>query len=158
MNKIIGLCTMFLLSSCEPVRENPSFMNSALMARNLIQICVDSTLRLDSGLNSVNYLVDFKLVKNLNREGVKQFMLTRSEASETNLDSLLIIARRFSKYSFGLPEAVIRFEKITVRTDGMLLVEISKIRAADGFIDAELLLKPNGLSFKCIRSGITRIG
>lgn len=158
MNKLIGLCTMFLLFSCEPVREKPSFINSELVARNLIRICVDSTLRLDSGLNSVNYLVDFKPVKNLNSEGIKQFMLTRSEACETNLDSLLIIARRFSKYSFGLSEAVIRFEKITVQADGMLLVEISKTRAADGFISAELLLKPTGLSFKCIRSGITRIG
>jgi hypothetical protein len=158
MKRLISFCLVPLLFSCEQVRKTPTFTSSGIIAQNLIQICVDSTLQLDSGLNSVKYLVDFKLVKNLNSGGVKQFMLTRSEASETNLDSLLIIARRFSKYSFGLPAAVIRFEKITVRADGLLLVEMSKTRSAEGFISAELLLKPNGLSFKCISSEITRIG
>lgn len=151
------LCCIAFFCSCTQIQQASTYKNSGVIAQHLIQLCVDSTFRLDSGLNSKKYLVDFKLVKELNRKGVDNFLEANKNAAETDLDSLAKHDPSWVKYEF-FKNTFIRFEKITVQEDSTIRIITSKTKASDDFIEAEIILKPKCNSFKCIKTSITKIG
>lgn len=149
------LCAATLCACSRGAGSNPvkDFDNAELA---LIQICIDSTIRLDSGLNTGKYLVDFTLVPSIDRNTVDSFLRANSAFIETDLDSLIKHDITWKKSEF-FDNPVIRFERIVRQKDGTILINTSKTKASDGSIGTEIILKQNGQGYKCLKSAITWI-
>jgi hypothetical protein len=151
--------TLFVLSafcSCGQMPNNLTYTNSEKVALSLIQLCVDSTLQSDQGLNTGQYTIDFSATKELNRQGIDRFLKLNPNATETNLDSLVLHDTIWIKYQF-FQNPVIRFDKIKEQPDGTILINTSKTKASDGSIGTEIIIQKQGDSFKCISTKITWI-
>lgn len=122
----------------------------------LIQTCVDSTLELDSALNTTKYSIDFSLVTTLNRETIDSFLKANPVVAETNLDSLFKHDIKWIKHQY-FDNPVIRFEKIIYQKNGTILINTSKTKASDGSIGVEIILKQDGQKYTCLKSTITWI-
>jgi len=142
--------------SCGRETKGLTYVSSEKVALNLIQVCVDSTLQLDRELNTGKYLVDFSMVKGLNRKGINSFLQHNGNASEANLDSLILHDSTWVRYQF-FQNPVIRFDKIQVQPDGTILINMSKTKASDGAIGTEMILQRQGENVKCILNRISRI-
>ena len=153
----LAVSALIILNSCSEKPNDLTYINSELVAANLIQICIDSTLQLDDGLNSDTYSVDFSKAKDLNSDGVRRFLLTHPSTAQTNLDSLFQHIPKKNKYNFFFKQPIIRFEKIEKQNNGTILINTSKIRAAEGAIGTRIILKKHGNKFKCMLSEITWI-
>lgn|GEM_PF-1903949 len=147
---------LLVFCSCGQETGNSTYVNSEKVALNLIQLCVDSTLQLDHGLNTGQYLVDFSIIKELNRRGIDSFLRLNANASEANLDSLILHDTTWVKYQF-FQNPVIRFDKIQVQPDGTILIKTSKTKASDGAIGTEMILQRRGNNFKCVINRISWI-
>lgn len=125
-----------LLLSC-----NPKTINSKQETYQLLQTAVDATLKLDSGLNRESYLVDVRKVREIDPQAIAAFLQKNHNARLTNLDSLYQHDSNWRSYQFfQLP--VISINEIKKQQDGSYLINSSKVKASDGAIEAEIILKP----------------
>ena len=147
---------LFVFSSCAQQNVGQNYSNSEKISFNLVQLCIDSTLQLDQGLNTTKYLVDFTKVSQLNHQGVNKFFELNRMATTTNLDSMVLHDSTWINYQY-FQNAVIRIEKITEQKNGTLLIITSKNKASDGSIGTEIILQKQGEVFKCLSCKITWI-
>ena len=73
--------------------------------------------------------------------------------TEANLDSLVLHDPTWNKYQF-FQKCVIRFDKIDVQANGLILINTSKTKSSDGAVGTEIILQKQGDNFKCISSKI----
>ena len=136
--------------SCKPQITDNSNYNAEFIA-----MCIDSTLHLDRGTSTQTYFVDFGKVKVLPDSSIQQFLATHSYAHAANLDSLEHNDTNWLKYGF-FQNAVVKFDRIECHADS-IIVNTSKIKAADGSNGTEMIFKRRGSSYICLYSGITWI-
>lgn len=142
--------------SCQEGKQNEISNGFDIAELCLIKTCIDSTLRLESGLNTGKYSIDFTLVKTLHRQTIDSFLRANPSVTETNLDSLMEHDSTWTKYQY-FDNPVIRFEKIIYQRDGTVLINTSKKKASDGSHGTEIILKRDGQIYKCLKSEITWI-
>lgn len=126
-----------------------------LQTQQLIHLCIDTTLALDPGLNSDRYQVDFSRVKAWNQSDIKQALLHRP-AQQTNLDSIQHHDSTWLKYGY-LETPVIRIEAIDSLPDNKLRIHTFKLKASDGAIEVEIVVRRTGDHFECLGRQIVRI-
>jgi hypothetical protein len=119
------------------------------------EMCIDSTLHLDPGTSTQTYFVDFGNAKDLPDSCIQKFLATHSNAHAANLDSLERKDTTWTKYGF-FQNAVVKFNRIEQHNDS-IIVNTSKIKAADGSNGTEMIFKKRGSSYICLYSGITWI-
>ena len=142
-----------LLLGCENkvVGKPHSYITPGLIAQ-----CVDSTLALDPGLNTPEYWFDPGMLDSLNKSSVQAYLLTNATIKIVNSDSLVVSDSNWVKYGF-FTNAVLRFNSVIKRRDGIIEVHTSKTKASDGSIQVELLFRKTSSGYKCLKSEITTI-
>ena len=155
-NWTILLSLSLAFCSCREAAQNSSVQNAEAADLALLQTCIDSTLQLDSGLNTARYSIDFGSIKTSYRKAIDSFLKINPTVIETDLDSLLTHDSTWTRYQF-FQDPVIRFDTIIRQKDGTILINTSKIKASDGAIRTEIILQPKGTRFLCLKSEITTI-
>jgi len=145
---VAGACNM--QAPADPTSASPDLRTQAL-----IGLCIDTTLALDPGLNGDRYDVDLSKIKTWSLNDKKKVLQSR-RVKETNLDSLLRHDSTWLQYAY-LETPVIRIESIDTLPDSTLRIQTFKIKASDGAIRTEIIVRPAGNRFECISRRITRI-
>lgn len=123
--------------------------------QQLVRLCIDTTLALDPGLNTSRYQVDFGRIKAWQASDIEQALQSRP-VQQTNLDSLLHHDSTWLQYGY-LEIPVIRIESLDTLSDGRLRLRAYKLKASDGAIEVELIIRRTGDHFECLSRKILRI-
>ena len=131
-------------------------LNGQKFGLEFIELCIDSTLRIDPGTSVHIFYVDFSKVNSIDSNAIHTYLVLHKSIRTANLDSLFKNDSMWTKYGyFNIP--VIRFEKITTKGADSIIVETSKHKASDGSNGVEIILIRSGNGFKCLSSGMTWI-
>jgi hypothetical protein len=153
---VLLLIGVLLLSECNQKREKQLLNPVSGITPKLIQTCIDSTLALDSGLNGSEYLLDIHALEPIDKQIKSKFLKVNPSIRLVKIDSLMNTDSTWIKYEF-FQNPVISIDKVEFRTDGTILIETSKVKASDGAIGTEILLKQQGGNYKCLKSIITSV-
>jgi len=156
LKPLLLILATIVIISCNKKSKKGTVTENFTISENLIQACIDSTLSLDPGLNSETYLLDVKSINNISKLELGRFLILNKNFKLINLDSLRKTDSTWIKYKF-FNQAVIRFESIIIKPGGVIEIETSKIRAADGAIGVKMVFISKGRHFKCLKSGISWI-
>lgn len=150
MRYIICVLTLFLIIfGCKT--KSTSTIGQSL----IIQMSIDSALKLDSGLNSKEYWIDFSKVQYFDKSSINDFLRYRANFIEINGDSLIRNDSTWKQYGF-LQKMLIRFRSIESKGDS-IIINLDKIKASDGSNGIEVIIKKIDNDFKVVSSKITWI-
>jgi len=122
---------------------------------DIIKAIIDSTLKMDSGLNTKDYWIDFSKINYFDSQSIEEFLAQHTKFTKINSDSLLANDPIWKEYGY-LQKMLIIFRK--VETDKNLIkIEIEKIIATDGANGVEIIMKKEGRNYRIISSKITWI-
>lgn len=128
----------------------------SIVTPELIQVAIDSTLSLDSGLNTGRFLLDTGVLDSVDKESLDKFLHQNNSIELTNLDSLYQNDSTWVKYKF-FQHPVIRFEKVVPQKNGTILIRTSKHKASDGSIGTEMIFQKQSRGYQCLKCEITWI-
>jgi hypothetical protein len=148
---VIGLVGM---ASCQQSHKEKRV--SQVLTPQLIQACIDTTLSLDKGLNTSDFMLDVDVLGTINKQALQQFIATHQFIKLAKIDSLYRTDLSWLEYRY-FAHPVIRFETITVMKNGDILVTMSKVKSSDGAIGARMIFRKEAGSYKCLESAITWI-
>lgn len=151
---VLPLMGIVLLSDCGQKQERQSLKQVVCITPELIQACIDSTLTLDSGLNSSNYLLDIHALEPIDKQIKSKVLKINPSIRLVKIDSLMNSDSTWIKYEF-FQSPIISIDKIEFKKDGTILINTSKVKASDGSIGTEMLFKQQGDGYKCLKSRIT---
>jgi len=154
------ICFFFILSTwltnCNDNKLKVTEKEKSMLPTNLIQICIDSTLVLDSKINTPTFYVDLEYLRKKYQSSVAIYLTENKNLKSTNFDSLINVKSPWLKKDF-FQNDIIRFEKVEIRKDNTILVETTKRRAVDASFGTEIILRKEGDKVICLKSNITWI-
>ncbi len=157
--KLSSATTLVLVAisyvGCQP-KSNTTVAETFRLPRTIIQQCIDSTLVLDSKINTETFYVDVESLKQIDPESVATYLNEHDELRVTNLDSLIKVKSAWLKNEFFMND-IIRFEKVENVGSDTVIVRTTKRRAIDASFGTEIVFKKVGDSVLCITSEITWI-
>jgi len=121
----------------------------------IIQAIIDSTLRIDSGLNTKDYWIDFSATNFFDSRSINDYIKQNTNCSEINSDSLLKNDSTWIKYGF-LQKILIEIKNVESKGDS-ITIDIDKIKATDGSNGLQIILKKMNGHYKVISSKMTWI-
>lgn len=121
----------------------------------IIDLTIDSALKLDPGLNTKEYWIDFSKISFFSKESKKAFLWQHKQFTEVNTDSLFSTDPTWQKYGY-LEKLAIIFRKVKKKGD-IIIIELDKIVAMEGGNGIELRLQKKNGKFVVISSKITWI-
>jgi len=148
---IMGLTAM---ASCQQSHQQKKL--SHVLTPQLIQACIDTTLSLDKGLNTSDFMLDVDVLDTINKQALQSFMATHQFIKLAKIDSLYRNDSSWLEYRY-FSHPVIRFETIAVMKNGDILVTMSKVKSSDGAIGARMIFRKEAGGYKCLESAITWI-
>ena len=148
---VIGLISM---ASCKQSHQQKRL--SSVLTPELIQACVDTTLALDKGLNTADFMLDVDVLDTINKQALQEFMTTHKFIKLAKIDSLYRTDSSWLEYRY-FPHQVIRFETIAVQENGDIVVTMSKVKSSDGAIGARMTFRKEAGGYRCLSSSITWI-
>src|SRR5258705_454482 len=149
-------CFIFLsqiLISCKEKTDLTSdFSNSEKISFDLIRICVDSTLAMNKGINTKNYVVDLSGYNslNLNKNGVDSFIKAKNSILPTSYYDSVIVGTGVESHMWQ--SMLIRFQKITKKQNGIVEIETQKFKSFKEKVDLEIILKRKRDGYICVSS------
>jgi len=152
--KVTLLLLVMGVVSCQQTGKEKKL--SGLLTPQLIQACIDTTLSLDKGLNTGNYMVDADVLGNINKSALQEFVKIHKDVKLARIDSLYRTDLSWLEYRY-FSHPVIRFETVTLLENGDILVNMSKVKSSDGAIGASMVFRKDMGRYKCIKSEITWI-
>ena len=129
------LLVVFVFLGCKT--KNDTFHDETI----IIKLSIDSTLAKDFYLNTDKYWIDFSKTKYFDRKEINRFLKVRNEFTEINSDSLLKNDSTWIKYGY-LRRTLIRYKTVESKSDS-LIIKMEKIKAKDGSIGIEIIMKKN---------------
>lgn len=142
------------MSSCQQLPKEKKL--SHVLTPQLIQACIDTTLSLDKGLNTGDFMLDVDVLDTINKKALQSFMATHQSIKLAKIDSLYRTDLSWLEYRY-FSQPVIRFETITVMKNGDILVTMSKVKSSDGAIGARMIFRKVAGGYQCLESAITWI-
>ena len=121
----------------------------------IINLAVDSALKLDPGLNTNDYWIDFSKVQYFTRPAINDFLKEKKNFTEINGDSLIKNDSTWNQYGF-LQQMLIKFKTVEIKGD-LIIINLDKIKASDGSNGIEVIIKKTGNNYKVNSSRITWI-
>jgi hypothetical protein len=153
-NLLLFLVT--LLFSCHQPSKDLTHISDFTFPPTLIQQCIDSTIILDSNVNTKHFYVDLELLKEIDLTSVNSYLDENKDVKITDFDSLTKAKSSWLKKEF-FQNDIIRFEKVEKLGGDTIFIEMTKRRAIDASLGAEIILKKVGQKFIWVESGISWI-
>ncbi len=121
----------------------------------VIQLAIDASLKLDSGLNTDEFWIDFSKTNYFDKTAVNEFLKANRNFKRVNGDSLLYSDSTWTRYGY-LNKMLINFRKVEIKGDS-IIIELDKIKASDGSNGIEVIIKKESNKLKVLSSKITWI-
>ena len=113
---------------------------------------IDSALKLDSGLNTPNYWIDFSRVQYFKETTIDDFLQQRRNFTRINADSLFQNDSTWLNYEY-LDKLLITIKSVNEKGD-LIIITLDKILSSDGSNGIEIILKKSKNNFVLISSRI----
>ncbi len=147
------------ISTTACMRSDPheDYSNSAILAFNLVDICVEKTLNTHSELNTKDYVLDMNNITTLSQEGVDSFIKVKNPLlASTHEDSVLVLENKDWKRSQLLQNIIIKFIEVEYHDKKYVTVKLSKMRARNQTIRITLDLVREDDGYKIIKLEVRR--
>lgn len=153
----ILITLVFSSASCMQHDPHVDYSNSATLAFNLVDICVEKTLNAHSELNTKDYVLDMNDITTLSQEGVDSFIKVKNPLlATTHEDSVLVLQNKDWKRSQVLQNIIIKFIEVEYHDKKYVSVKLSKMRARNQTIKITLDLVRDDDRYKIIKSEVRR--
>jgi hypothetical protein len=158
MRYLIRLILGLIILGCQPQRSGNN-ENTIITQKQeqtlIIKFSIDSALKLDSALNTIDYWIDFSKVPYIKRPAIIDFLKSRKNFTEINVDSLLKNDLTWIQEGY-LKKMVLDFKKVEFKGDS-IIINLDKIKAKDGSNGVEVIILKNQNDYKVISSEMTWI-
>ncbi|MFT3912162.1 MAG: hypothetical protein QM737_22235 [Ferruginibacter sp.] len=153
----IFIAFIFSAASCMQTDPHVDYSNSAALAYNLVDICVEKTLNAHSELNTKDYVLDMNDITTLSQDGVDSFIKVKNPLLEaTHEDSIFVLQNKDWKRSQVLQNIIIKFIEVEYYDKQYVTVKLSKMRARNQTIKITLDLERDDDGYKIIKSEVKR--
>ena len=146
--------TYYTLSCRENISNNKSVSKKTIPS-TLIQSSIDSTIVLDSAINTKTFWVDLETLKRIDPMSVKLYIDEHPNLRVINYDSLVKVKSSWLQENFR-NNNVIYFEKVVNNGTDTFFVKTTK-RRVDGSFGTEIIFVSEGSKLRCVKSEITWI-
>jgi hypothetical protein len=141
---------------CQEQASKLNHYSKFTLSPTLIQRCIDSTIVLDSAINTKDFYVDLELLKKIDPISVTNYLNENKNIKFTNFDSLVKVKSHWLKKEF-FQNDIICFEKVEKKGGDTIFIETTKRRAIDASFGTEIVFKKDGEKLNCIKSNISWI-
>lgn len=121
----------------------------------ILQVAIDASLKLDRGLNTEDFYIDFSHTNYFDDAAINQFLKSNSNFKRVNGDSLLEADSTWIEYGY-LNKMLISINNVEMKEDSMI-IELGKVKAMDGSNGIEIILEKDNGIWKVVSSKITWI-
>lgn len=139
--------------SCDENLTSNKSVSKIIIPSALIQASIDSTIILDSAINTKTFCVDLTVLKQIDPISVKSYLDTHPSVREINYDSLVKVNSPWFKEEFH-NNNVIFFEKVENDGSDTFFVKTTK-RREDGSFGTEMIFLSNDSKLTCVKSKVT---
>lgn len=121
----------------------------------LLQLSIDSALKLDPNLNTPNYWIDVSNPNLFSKKAINDFLEQHNNFTQVNADSLIKHDTTWKEYGY-LEKMLIIVNSVEFKGDSVI-ISLDKIRAKDGANGIKIILQKIKKEYEVISSEITWI-
>jgi hypothetical protein len=155
--RLLVITSTILILSCQAKTDySDNYNSSRIVAFNLLKQCVDTMTNINRTINTKNYVLDLSSIDTLNNQGVDSFLQIKNLNLRTTSDDSTMIFKDGDPSNFHMKQSmIIKIRTITYKSDKVVLVTASKIKATNEIIDATIKLERQMDGYKITNLKIT---